>query len=66
MRPQRTGGQVEEPGWRSAECTVATRPGYEDLHEECRRTADVPLPHTVGVLLVRRCPCSCHTPGDGR
>lgn len=44
----------------SAECALAQRPGYEDLHRECRRTEDVPLPHSVGILLVRRCGCPCH------
>lgn len=29
----------------SPECTLAHRPGYKDLHRECRQTADVPLPH---------------------
>ncbi len=29
---------------RSAECTLAVRPGYERLHSECRELQDVPLP----------------------
>jgi len=45
----------------SAECTVAKRPGYEDLHTACRQTEDVPLPRAMGVLLVPRCGCMCHT-----
>lgn len=50
----------------SPHCTVAKRPGYEDLHTECRQTRDVPLPHSGGrVLLARRCTCACHTPGAG-
>jgi hypothetical protein len=48
----------------SAECTVAKRRGYKDLHAECRQTEDVPLPHSNGLLLVRRCGCACHRRGD--
>lgn len=44
----------------SAECTLAKRPGYEDLHDECRQTKDIPLPHGGGLLLQRRCGCLCH------
>ncbi|MFI5684685.1 hypothetical protein [Streptomyces sp. NPDC051636] len=44
----------------SPECAVAARPGYEDLHTQCRRTEDVPLPHVTGLLLVHRCTCLCH------
>ncbi len=45
----------------SAECTLAKHRGYEDLHGECRQTGgDVPLPHSYGLLLVRRCGCACH------
>ncbi|MFC8514620.1 hypothetical protein [Streptomyces sp. NPDC057257] len=44
----------------SAECTLATRPGYEDLHHECRQITDVPLPHSNGLLLIKRCGCLCH------
>lgn len=44
----------------SAECMLARRPAYEDLHRECRQTKDVPLPHATGILLVRRCGCACH------
>lgn len=44
----------------SPECRLAQRPGYEDLHHECRQTEDVPLPYGSGILLVRRCACSHH------
>ncbi|AZQ32642.1 hypothetical protein EJ357_03605 [Streptomyces cyaneochromogenes] len=44
----------------SAECTLGQRPGYEDTHDLCRQTKDVPLPYSNGVLLVRRCRCACH------
>lgn len=46
----------------SAECALAARgPGYESLHVACRQTKDIPLPHSLGVLLVRRCTCLCHS-----
>jgi hypothetical protein len=45
----------------SAECGVAERPGYEGLHGDCRQTEDIPLPHGNGLLLQRRCGCSCHS-----
>ena len=49
----------------SAECTVAQRPGYADLHRVCRQTEDVPLPHGSGLLLMRRCGRTCHArPGE--
>ncbi|WP_434091122.1 hypothetical protein [Streptomyces flaveus] len=44
----------------SAECTLAQRPDYAHLHTSCRQTEDVPLPHSVGILLVHRCACPCH------
>lgn len=44
----------------SAECGLAARSGYTDLHRECRQPEDVPLPHTRGIWLVRRCGCLCH------
>jgi hypothetical protein len=44
----------------SAECAVGQRPGYGMLHDQCRQTRDVPLPHAHGILLVRRCGCPCH------
>jgi len=47
----------------SAECTLAQQPGYEDLHGECRQITDVPLPHSNGLLLIRRCGCGCHRGG---
>ncbi|WP_328838583.1 hypothetical protein [Streptomyces europaeiscabiei] len=50
-----------------AECALAGRPGYEDLHRRCRQTADVPLPGTTGLLLMSACPCSCHhAPGTAK
>jgi len=45
----------------SSECTLAAQPGYADLHRECRQTEDVPLPHTRGIWLIRRCGCPHHT-----
>lgn len=50
----------------SAECTVAKRPGYEDLHSECRETQDVFLPGSTGILLRPHCGCDCHTVADLR
>ncbi|NUP24488.1 MAG: hypothetical protein HOZ81_52240 [Streptomyces sp.] len=47
----------------SAECTLATKPGYEDLHHQCRQITDVPLPHSNGLLLIRRCGYGCHRSG---
>ncbi|MGN5379465.1 hypothetical protein ACQ4WX_25910 [Streptomyces lasalocidi] len=49
---------------RSAECALAMRHGYEDLHTRCRQTTDVPLPHSTGLLLVPRCRCTCHRQGS--
>jgi hypothetical protein len=46
----------------SAECALARRPGYEDVHSTCRQPRDVPLPHSTGLLLARRCGCGCHRP----
>lgn len=45
----------------SAECALAQRPEYKDLHRECRQTQDVPLPNSNGLLLVCRCTCPHHT-----
>jgi hypothetical protein len=45
----------------SAECVLAARPDYAGLHVDCRQTKDVPLPGARGIMLVRRCTCSCHT-----
>ncbi|MER6075690.1 hypothetical protein ABT187_44425 [Streptomyces sp. NPDC001817] len=45
---------------RSAECALAARDGYKDLHRSCRQTKDVPLPHHRDILLVKRCTCWCH------
>lgn len=44
----------------SAECTLAQRDGYEYLHRDCRQTEDIPLPGSSGVLIQRRCGCTCH------
>jgi hypothetical protein len=44
----------------SAECTLARQRAYTDVHTMCRQTKDVPLPHSTGILLVRRCRCTCH------
>jgi hypothetical protein len=44
----------------SAECTLGQRPGYKDVHRECRQTEDVPLPYATGILLVQHCGCACH------
>lgn len=63
-RPQGTRNDVDT-SWLSAECALALRPGYEDLHDSCHQTADVPLPGSVGLLLIRRCPCACHGPVTG-
>ncbi|MFF4317076.1 hypothetical protein [Streptomyces sp. NPDC001507] len=44
----------------SAECALAARPGYSDLHAQCRQTKDIPLPNYAGILLAASCDCSCH------
>lgn len=45
----------------SAECALAAqRSEYRDLHAICRRTEGIPLPHASGILLQRRCGCTCH------
>ncbi|MFI5798603.1 hypothetical protein [Streptomyces sp. NPDC051677] len=44
----------------SVECTLGRKAGYESVHGWCRQLKDVPLPHSTGVLLVRRCRCACH------
>ncbi|MGW9030837.1 hypothetical protein ACWGQ5_43625 [Streptomyces sp. NPDC055722] len=51
--------KVVDTSTMSAECALAQRPGYTDLHRQCRQTEDVPLPHNDGILLVRRCTCTC-------
>lgn len=51
-----------EASSRSAECTLAGRPEYSQLHDDCRQTKDIPLPGTSGILLQQRCGCSCHIP----
>ncbi|WP_229703734.1 hypothetical protein [Streptomyces albiflavescens] len=58
-QPQVTRESADQ-SWLSAECALAQQPGYEDLHGECRQTADVPMPGGVGMLLARHCPCACH------
>jgi hypothetical protein len=50
----------------SAECTLGRQPGYKGVHALCRQTEDVPLPHSTGILLVRRCRCSCHRQTSGK
>jgi hypothetical protein len=49
---------------KSPECAVAARPGYQDVHGQCRQTGDVPLPHAIGLTLVHRCTCRCHGYGS--
>lgn len=45
----------------SAECQLAERPGYEDVHDSCTQLADVPMPGAPRITLVRRCRCTCHS-----
>lgn len=47
----------------SPECALAGRDGYEGLHKDCKQIADVPLPHSRGIVLVARCSCACHRGG---
>ncbi|OPG04733.1 hypothetical protein B1R27_24000 [Streptomyces sp. GKU 895] len=49
----------------SAECTLAQRPEYRRLHQDCRQTTDIPLAGYAGVLLQRRCGCTCHREARG-
>jgi hypothetical protein len=44
----------------SAECALAARDGYENLHGTCTQLADVPMPGSPRITLVRRCSCKCH------
>jgi hypothetical protein len=44
----------------SAECALAERDGYGDLHRACTQLADVPMPGAPRITLVRRCRCHCH------
>jgi hypothetical protein len=53
------------PDTRSAECAVAERPEYQDLHLKCGRTKDIPLPHSSGIVLLPRCRCACHMRNRG-
>ncbi|MEU8968572.1 hypothetical protein AB0D11_04715 [Streptomyces monashensis] len=64
VKPPQGAGKGDT-SWLSAECALALRPGYEDLHGVCRQTADVALPGGLGLLLMRRCPCACHGPVTG-
>ena len=57
--------QRDDAEFLSAECTVGKQAGFEALHGKCRQTKDVPLPHGGGLLLMRRCPCACHTQTEG-
>ncbi len=50
----------------SPECTLATHPGYQDLHADCRQTRDVPLPFDLGILLQRCRGRPCHWHGSSR
>lgn len=61
MNAAPSAAQREDVEFLSAECAVGRRAGYEALHGRCSQTEDVPLPHGGGLLLMRRCPCSCHT-----
>ena len=49
----------------SAECTLAKRPDYTDMHDRCRQTKDIPLHHSTRILLQARCRCTCHTRTGG-
>ncbi|MGW7129991.1 hypothetical protein ACWGIA_16815 [Streptomyces bobili] len=47
-------------------CALARRPGYEDVHDACRRLRDIPLPHSGGLLpLVHRLRLPPPTGGGG-
>ncbi|MGX1131386.1 hypothetical protein RKD49_003576 [Streptomyces glaucescens] len=59
------GTRPSPTGTLSAECTLALRPDYPDMHSRCSRTRDIPLPHSHGILLVHRCGCSCHARAGG-
>ena len=50
----------------SVECALGRQPGYDDVHDLCRQTEDVPLPHSAGILVIRRCRCVCHRYGRTR
>lgn len=49
----------------SAECAVAQRPEYRGLHHACRQIEDVPVPHSMGLVLLPRCACPCHRQSQG-
>ncbi|MET7490563.1 hypothetical protein [Streptomyces sp. NPDC005538] len=44
----------------SAECALGQQRGYGGVHDMCRQTEDIPLPHGHGLLLQPRCGCICH------
>jgi hypothetical protein len=44
----------------SAECALGQQRGYGNVHDLCNQTRDVPLPHGGGLLLQKRCGCTCH------
>ncbi len=60
---QATARPPEAEGAMSPECALAGRDGYEGLHKDCKQIADVPLPHSRGIVLVARCSCACHRGG---
>lgn len=45
----------------SPHCAVAQRPEHRDMHGQCDRTEDIPLPGAIGVVLIHRCRCACHS-----
>ncbi|MEU1618064.1 hypothetical protein ACFZAU_12850 [Streptomyces sp. NPDC008238] len=47
----------------SEHCELAKRPEHEELHRQCRRLDDHPLPGHPGILVTPRCRCSCHREG---
>lgn len=56
----RTRGAAAEATALSEHCELAGRPGYEDLHHDCRRDADYTLPGSPGIVVTPRCGCGCH------
>ncbi|MFF7467952.1 hypothetical protein [Streptomyces sp. NPDC008092] len=51
---------TEDTSTMSAECALAQQPGYGKLHQDCRQTRDIPLPHGRDILLIPRCTCPHH------
>jgi hypothetical protein len=46
----------------SDECRLAQEDKeYGELHDLCSLPRSVPLVHGGGILLARKCGCSCHT-----